>query len=83
MSSEHPGDSDLDVECQFYVEYADALSSLSNRYRVLADVLPGLGPADRDRVRAEVRGITRRTIGAATITLAILDGTPLTQTEET
>ena len=75
MSDEH--DSDLAVELQFYREYAAALESLAGRFRLAADVLQHVGPGDRDRLRRELRGVTRRTITATTITIALLDGGPI------
>lgn len=72
-------DDDLDLEANLYDEFAGALESLARAYRRGAGVLrlagSALQPIDLAAIRAELAGITRRTVAAQTIA-AVLTGDP-------
>jgi len=62
---------DIDLEANFYDEFAGCLESLAPRYRRAAGLLRVAGrtlpAAELAAFRAELAGVTRRTIGAATL----------------
>jgi hypothetical protein len=68
---------DFDLEANLYDEYAGALEALARAYRRGAGVLrlagSSLPPVDVRAIRAELAGITRRTVAAQTIA-AVLTG---------
>jgi hypothetical protein len=75
MTDHERTDSDLDLEIRFVVEYGYALAAAAERALRYPESLRGAGSsAERDRVRAAFRGFLRRTIGANTVILALLDG---------
>jgi hypothetical protein len=70
---------DLELEAGIYNEFAGALEACARGYRRAAGLLRFAGgalqPVDLEAVRAELAGITRRTIAAQTIA-AVLTGDP-------
>jgi hypothetical protein len=70
---------DLNLEANLYDEFAGALEALARAYRRAAGVLrvagSALQPIDLAAIRAELAGITRRTVAAQTIA-AVLTGDP-------
>jgi len=73
---------DLDVESQWWDEFAGALESAARESRRFAGICRGAGralrPADLATARAIAVGIVRRTIAAGAIALVLGDEPPTT-----
>jgi hypothetical protein len=71
---------DIECEARWYDEFANALETLVPRYRRAAELLRFAGrdlPAgELAAFRAELAGVTRRTIGAATLATYLAGNPP-------
>jgi hypothetical protein len=71
--TQHEPVSDVEIERQIMSEYAAALEFVAREYRRACASWGELTDIERQTCRTDLRGVTRRSIGCATLALAILE----------